>query len=76
MNVEQSRKIVFLGGGLIRDFAFALTIGVLVGTYSSIFIASPVALFLDSVMAARAPERRSGGGTRRGGRRKAARTSS
>ena len=32
----------------IRDFAFALLIGVLVGTYSSIFIASPVVVWLDS----------------------------
>ncbi len=32
----------------IRDFAFALLIGVLVGTYSSIFIASPVVVWLDT----------------------------
>jgi preprotein translocase subunit SecF len=31
----------------IRDFAFALLIGVLVGTYSSIFIASPIVVWLD-----------------------------
>ncbi len=31
-----------LGGAVIRDFAFALIIGVVVGTYSSIFVASPV----------------------------------
>ena len=31
-----------LGGAVIHDFAFALTFGVFVGTYSSIFIASPV----------------------------------
>jgi preprotein translocase subunit SecF len=31
-----------LGGGVIHDFAFALLIGVAVGTYSSIFVASPV----------------------------------
>ncbi len=29
------------GGNVIKDFAFALMIGVLVGTYSSIFVASP-----------------------------------
>ncbi len=33
-----------LGGGIIHDFAFALIIGVLVGTYSSIFVASPILL--------------------------------
>ncbi len=32
----------------LRDFAFALFIGVLVGTYSSIFIASPVVVWLDT----------------------------
>lgn len=31
-----------LGGEVIRDFAFALMVGVAVGTYSSIFVASPV----------------------------------
>jgi len=34
--------IIFLGGSSIRDFALALAIGIFVGTYSSIFIASPV----------------------------------
>ncbi|TKB24887.1 protein translocase subunit SecD [Desulfopila sp. IMCC35006] len=34
---------LFLGGGaVIHDFAFALLIGIIVGTYSSIFIASPL----------------------------------
>lgn len=40
--------IVVLGGGLIRDFAFALLVGVVVGTYSSIFVASPFVLYLDA----------------------------
>ena len=31
----------------IRDFAFALLVGVLVGTYSSIFVASPIVVWLD-----------------------------
>ena len=34
--------LVLLGGPVIRDFALTLLVGVLVGTYSSIFIASPV----------------------------------
>jgi len=34
--------LLFLGGEVIRGFAFALTIGVVVGTYSSIYIASPI----------------------------------
>jgi preprotein translocase subunit SecF len=37
--------ILFIfGGGVIHDFAFAFMVGVLVGTYSSIFIASPIIL--------------------------------
>jgi len=31
---------------VIRDFAKALTAGVIVGTYSSIFIASPIVVML------------------------------
>ena len=34
--------LFFLGGTVINDFAFTLMIGVLVGTYSSVFVASPV----------------------------------
>ncbi len=34
--------ILFFGGSTIKDFALALVIGIAVGTYSSIFIASPV----------------------------------
>jgi len=35
-------SLYFFGGPVINDFAFALCFGVLIGTYSSIFIASPV----------------------------------
>lgn len=34
--------LLILGGGIIHDFAFALTIGIVVGTYSSIYVASPI----------------------------------
>lgn len=34
--------LLFFGGSVIHDFAFALTAGIIIGTYSSIFIASPV----------------------------------
>ncbi len=36
--------LFFLGGEVIHDFSFALMVGVSVGTYSSIYIASPVLL--------------------------------
>jgi preprotein translocase subunit SecF len=35
------------GTGVIRDFAFAMNVGVIVGTYSSIFIASPILIWLN-----------------------------
>lgn len=38
--------LLIAGGDAIQGFAFALTIGVIAGTYSSIFIASPVLLWL------------------------------
>ncbi len=37
-----SAALWILGGPVIADFAFALTFGVVIGTYSSIFIASPI----------------------------------
>lgn len=38
--------LVLMGGEIIHNFAIALIIGVLVGTYSSIYVASPVVLAL------------------------------
>ena len=40
--------LLVFGGAVLRGFSFALVIGVLVGTYSSIFIASPIVLDLDT----------------------------
>jgi len=36
--------LFLLGGGIIHDFAFAMIVGVLIGTYSSVFVASPILL--------------------------------
>ncbi|MBN2301694.1 MAG: protein translocase subunit SecD [Lentisphaerae bacterium] len=36
--------LLVFGGGAINDFALALCIGVIVGTYSSVFIATPIVL--------------------------------
>ena len=41
--------ILFFGGDTVKDFALALTIGIFVGTYSSIFIASPVLVVWDNL---------------------------
>jgi len=35
-------SLMLFGGEVIHDFAFALVVGILVGTYSSIFVASPI----------------------------------
>ncbi len=40
--------LFFFGGEIIHDFSFALLVGVLVGTYSSIFIASVFLVYWDS----------------------------
>lgn len=37
--------LLLLGGEVIHDFSLTLFVGILIGTYSSIFIASPVLLF-------------------------------
>ena len=36
--------LYFFGGPALRDFSFAIMVGVIVGTYSSIFVASPIVL--------------------------------
>ena len=44
--------IIFIfGGEVIRGFMFALMVGVIVGTYSSLFVASPI--MLDTITAKR-----------------------
>ena len=37
--------LFFIGGAVLRDFSLAIIIGVVVGTYSSVFIASPIVLW-------------------------------
>ena len=39
--------LFLFGGGVIHDFALALLIGIIVGTYSSIYIASPLVLLFE-----------------------------
>ena len=38
-------SIYFLGGEILRGFSFAMILGVIIGTYSSIFVASPILKF-------------------------------
>ncbi len=48
-------SLFVFGGPAISDFAFTLLVGVFVGTYSSIFIASPVLLMMGEQGAVRGP---------------------
>jgi preprotein translocase subunit SecF len=45
--------VLFLCGSVVRDFALALTFGVVIGTYSSVFVASPIVVEWE----ARSPKR-------------------
>jgi preprotein translocase subunit SecF len=46
--------LLIFGGATLWDFSLALTIGIVVGTYSSIFIASPIVLYLEDLAKKRA----------------------
>jgi preprotein translocase SecF subunit len=50
--------LFLFGGDVINTFAFVLLIGIIVGTYSSIYIASPIALGMSSWLAQRKKARR------------------
>ncbi|HUG61598.1 MAG TPA: protein translocase subunit SecF, partial [Methylomirabilota bacterium] len=43
--------LYLFGGEVIRSFTFAMLFGVFVGTYSTIFIAAPILIFLDPQLA-------------------------
>lgn len=55
--------LFFAGGELIHNFAVALIVGVFVGTYSSIYIASATALYLGISKADLMPVQKEGAGT-------------
>lgn len=40
----------FFGTGVIKDFAFAMVVGIIAGTYSSIYVAAPLTEWIDSKM--------------------------
>jgi preprotein translocase subunit SecF len=51
-------SLYIFGGDVINTFAFVLLIGILIGTYSSIFVASPVALAMNKLLVSRRERRR------------------
>ncbi len=52
--------LFLLGGPVIHNFAFALIIGIAVGTYSSIYIASPVVAYWEAIRSRSARKRMAG----------------
>jgi len=52
--------ILFLGGEVIHDFTIALIVGLITGTYSTIYVASPVVLLLENMSPAIGEEGRPG----------------
>jgi len=52
--------LFILGGPVIHNFAFALIIGVAVGTYSSIYIASPAVIYWETIRTRLAQKRMAG----------------
>ena len=42
--------LLFFGGETIRGFALAMCLGIVIGTYSSIFIASPITLIFEKYL--------------------------
>jgi preprotein translocase subunit SecF len=56
-----------LGGEVIRPFAIAMAIGIVVGTYSSVFIAPPTLLFLENRFGGREGRGTTTGGATTGG---------
>jgi SecD/SecF fusion protein len=48
--------LFFLGGDTLADFALALLIGILIGTYSSVFTAAPIAIALEDRFPGPPPE--------------------
>ena len=49
-----SVTMLVMGGGVIHDFFFAITLGVLIGTYSSLFVAAPITMLFEKFTSAKA----------------------
>lgn len=53
--------LYIFGGEVINTFAFVLLVGLFIGVYSTVFVASPVALWISRLIAARREHRRARG---------------
>jgi preprotein translocase subunit SecF len=52
--------LFFFGGDVIHDFAFTLVVGIIIGTYSSIYVAAPIVVILEEWKAKRKAEKTAG----------------
>jgi preprotein translocase subunit SecF len=64
--------LLALGGDVLRGFAFVMTVGIIVGTYSSVYVASPFALLWEQMFGTRSRIRGEVTGTQPAGARSAA----
>ncbi len=48
--------LFLLGGSVIHDFSFAMLIGVVTGSYSSVFVASPILIAYEDLKKKKAPK--------------------
>ena len=53
--------LLFFGGQVLNGFAFGLTCGIIVGTYSSVFVASPILIFWHNFLEGRKRKARGAG---------------
>lgn len=53
--------LFIFGGAVINDFAFVLGVGILVGTYSSIYVASPIVFWWQKYLVKIGPRKAEGG---------------
>jgi preprotein translocase subunit SecF len=51
-------SLYLFGGQVLNGFSFALVVGIIIGTYSSIFIASPILIFWQDLAESRKRKRR------------------
>lgn len=54
-------SLLLLGGPVLRDFSLVLLIGIIIGTYSSIFIVAPLVVFLEERKGKQSPPAASAG---------------
>jgi preprotein translocase subunit SecF len=58
-------SLFIFGGQVLNGFSFALVVGIIVGTYSSIFVASPILVYWHGLAQGRRPNGNARGGSRR-----------